>query len=533
MPRGYWCPVLHAHLPYVRHPEYPEFLEEYWMFAAITETYIPLIRVLDGLVRDGVDYRLTMTLSPPVLSMLQDGLLVSRYRRYINRLVELSRREIERTAREAPQLLDSARFYHHEFSEVRAIFDEQYGSDLVQAFRRHRDLGKLEIITCGATHGFLPLMDTVPEAVRAQVQVAAQHYRRVLGADPVGIWLPECGYLPGQDRFLVEAGIRFSFLESHGLEDAHPRPSHGTLAPILSPSGVAFFGRDTESSRQVWSSESGYPGDFDYREFYKDVGWELPVEYLGDCLPSDGLRKNLGIKYHRITGKVGLGDKQPYVRAWALEKAASHAQDFLERRRRQVEAAAAGMERPPLVVSPYDAELYGHWWFEGPDFLNFLFRKMHFDQDVVKPITPSEYLGRYPELEVCQPPMCTWGAKGYAEVWLNPGNDWIYPHLEVAAERMVELARRFMSPSELERRALNQAARELLLAQSSDWAFIMKTNTMVEYANKRTRDHIARFTYLYRGLLGELPEGGLQDAIVREFEERDNLFPEIDYAVYR
>ncbi|MBI3932458.1 MAG: DUF1957 domain-containing protein, partial [Acidobacteria bacterium] len=178
----------------------------------------------------------------------------------------------------------------------------------------------------------------------------------------------------------------------------------------------------------------------------------------------------------------------------------------------------------------YDAELFGHWWFEGPDFLNYLFRKMHYDQDVVKAITPPEFLERHPECEVAQPPMCTWGARGYAEVWLNPGNDWIYPHLDVAAERMVDLARRHADPGARERRALNQAARELLLAQSSDWAFIMKTNTTVEYAKKRTRDHVARFTYLYRCLVGELM---LEEPILREFEQRDNVFPEIDYRVYR
>jgi 1,4-alpha-glucan branching enzyme len=199
-------------------------------------------------------------------------------------------------------------------------------------------------------------------------------------------------------------------------------------------------------------------------------------------------------------------------------------------RERQVEHLAAVLRRPPIVVSPYDAELFGHWWYEGPDFLNFLFRKMHYDQDVVKPTTPSEYLERFGDLEVCQPPMCTWGAQGYAEVWLNGSNDWIYPHLDMAAERMVELARRHDQPSALERRALNQAARELLLAQSSDWAFIMKTNTTVEYAKRRTRDHIARFDYLYRALTRQCM---LEEPIVREFEGRDNIFPEIDYRVYR
>ena len=487
MPAGYWCPVLHAHLPFVRHPEHEDFLEEDWFFEALTETYVPLVRVLDGLLRDGVEYRLTLTVSPTLLSMMTDRLLVQRYERRLDRLVNLAEREVERTRHADHAYADVAGFYLGELGDVRRVFRDAYGSDLVRAFRKHRDAGRLEIITCGATHGFLPLMDTVPQAVRAQVQVAAQHYRKLLGREPSGIWLPECGYLPGQERFLREAGIRFSFLEAHGLSDADPRPSYGVHAPILSPGGIVFFGRDMESSRQVWSAEAGYPGDYDYREFYKDVGWELPLEALGDLLP-DGMRKNLGLKYHRVTGPVDLHQKAPYVRWRAIEKAATHAGHFLEGRQRQAERLASGMDRPPLIVSPYDAELFGHWWFEGPQFLDFLFRKMHFDQDVIKPITPLEYLDRHPDIEVAQPPMCTWGAKGYAEVWLNPTNDWIYSHLERAAERMVTLAHQHPDAQGLERRALDQAARELLLAQASDWAFIMKTGTMVEYAKKRTQE---------------------------------------------
>ncbi len=528
MPVGYWCPVLHAHLPYVRHPEYPDFLEEDWFFEALSETYVPLIRVLDGLLADGVEYRLTMTLSPPLLSMMSDDLLVERYLRKLDLMVDLAEREMERVSREAPGFLPVTTFYRDEFSDIRRVFRDVYGSDLVGAFRKHRDAGKLEILTCGATHGFLPLMDSVPQAVRAQVHVAVQHYRKHLGRDPEGIWLPECGYLPGHEAYLREMGLRYSFLEAHGLTEAHPRPSHGVLAPVVSPGGIVFLGRDMESSRQVWSAEAGYPGDYDYREFYKDAGWELPLDYLGE-LVTDGLRRNIGFKYYRITGKVDLGDKQPYHPEWARAKAATHAADFLVKRQEQVRAAAAGMDRPPIVMSPYDAELFGHWWFEGPWFLDYLFRKMHFDQDDIKPITVPEYLARYPECEVVQPPMSTWGAKGYADVWLNPTNDWIYPHLEMAAERMVDLARRYEHPTEVQRRALNQAARELLLAQSSDWAFIMKTGTTVEYAKKRTRDHIARFTYLYR----VLTEGGLEEPILQDFEDRDNIFPEVDYRVYR
>jgi 1,4-alpha-glucan branching enzyme len=293
MPVGYWCPVLHAHLPYVRHPEYPAFLEEDWLFEALNETYVPIVRVLDGLLRDGVDYRLTMTLSPPLVSMMTDELLIRRYLGHLDSLIELSRREIERTSRWQPQFTELARFYHGEFQDVRRIFQGEYGGNLLGAFRKHRDAGKLEIITCGATHGFLPLMDPVPQAVRAQVHVATQHYRQHFGREAQGIWLPECGYLPGHEVYLKEVGLRYAFLESHGLTDAHPRPSFGVHAPLVSPGGIVFFGRDMESSRQVWSAESGYPGDFDYREFYKDIGFELPMGDLEEFLP-DGLRTSRG-----------------------------------------------------------------------------------------------------------------------------------------------------------------------------------------------------------------------------------------------
>src|SRR5262245_28797955 len=227
MQQGYWCPVLHAHLPYVRHPEYPEFLEEDWFFEALTETYVPLVRVLDGLVQDGVDYRLTLTLSPTLLSMMTDSLLIERYHRYLGRLIGLAQREIERTQRDAPELVDLARFYAAEFTDIDRLFREVYGSDLVRAFRKHRDLGKLEIITCAATHGFLPLMDAVPRAVRAQVQIGMATSREILGSSPRGIWLPECAYLPGQESHLREAGLVFGFLESHGLTEARPAPSYG------------------------------------------------------------------------------------------------------------------------------------------------------------------------------------------------------------------------------------------------------------------------------------------------------------------
>lgn len=530
-PAGSLCLVLHAHLPYVRHPEHESFLEEDWLFEAVGETYIPLLTVMDGLARDGVDFRLTFSLTPPLLSMFRDPLLQARTRRHIEGLVELSEREIHRLRGDAA-FAPLAAMYRDHFRGCLAVL-ERCGGDLSREFQRFLDGGYIDIITCGATHGFLPLMAHQPETVRAQIQVAANHYESVFGRRPEGIWLPECGYYPGHERFLAEAGIRFFFVEAHGVLFGSPRPRYGTFAPVLCPDHpVAVFGRDLESSKQVWSSEEGYPGDAVYREFYRDVGYDLDYDLVAPFLGGDGSRKNLGLKYYRITGPratTDLGSKQPYDPAAARERAAEHAGNFLFNRRLQMEYVERALGRKPIIVAPYDAELFGHWWWEGPQFLDFLFRKVHFDDMGVAVTRPSDYLRENPVLQRVQPEFSSWGYKGYAEFWLNGANDWIYRHLHQAGERMIYLARRFEQPSDLERRALNQCARELLLAQASDWAFIMKTGTMVEYAVKRTSDHLGRFERLFMGL----EHGGLDEPFLADCEARDNLFPEIDYRVYR
>jgi 1,4-alpha-glucan branching enzyme len=185
--------------------------------------------------------------------------------------------------------------------------------------------------------------------------------------------------------------------------------------------------------------------------------------------------------------------------------------------------------RQPIVVAPYDAELYGHWWYEGPEFLEALFRKLHVEQSQVLAATPWEYLERQPRLQVVEPSASSWGYQGYHEVWLNPSNDWVYRHLHKASDRMVELANANPDPGGALRRALDQAARELLLAQSSDWAFIMKTGTMVDYAVRRTREHIARFWRLER----MAAQGRVEEPALAALEARDCVFPELDFRVYR
>ena len=299
-------------------------------------------------------------------------------------------------------------------------------------------------------------------------------------------------------------------------------------APITCPSGVAAFGRDLESSKQVWSSVEGYPGDPRYRDFYRDVGFDLEYDYVRPYLHQDGARVSLGIKYYRITGPAD--DKEPYNRAEAVEKAAEHAGNFLDNREKQVEwLHDLFKDRKPLIVAPYDAELFGHWWFEGPEWIDFLIRKTACEQETIR-LDHAQRVScgesRAARSHSRRP--SSWGQKGYAEVWLDSSNDWIYRHLHKAEERMAELARDFPEAQGLLRRALNQAARELLLAQSSDWAFIIKTGSHVEYAVKRTKDHLLRFTRLYDDIRGNR----VDEAWLSTIEYMDNIFPDIDYGVY-
>jgi 1,4-alpha-glucan branching enzyme len=523
--KGFLCLVLHAHLPYVRHPEYENFLEEDWFFEALTESYIPLIQVIDNLILDNIKFRLTISLSPPLLCMMEDFLLQERYVRHLKKLIELSEREIDRT-RNDTNFHSLAIYYHQMFSRSLTIFEDRYDGRLLSAFKKFQNQGVLEIITTSATHALMPLLKVEPSAVRGQILTAIEHFDHLFGRPPAGIWLPECGYYPGLDELLHDAGFKFFFTETHGITNADQSLKYGTLAPIACPSGIAAFGRDEESSRQVWSSTEGYPGDPDYREFYRDIGFDLDFNYIKPYIHDGRIRVNTGIKYYRITGNTD--NKKPYDPETAAYKACIHAHDFLSCRIKQIESHAMEMDNLPIVTAPYDAELFGHWWFEGPLWLDALIRKIYSEQDTLCMITPSEYLEQYPPEETATPAPSTWGMNGYYEFWLNEENDWIYPHIHQTARRMRKLVRFFKDrpPDSLAQRALNQAARSLLLAQSSDWAFIMKTGTTVDYAYRRVKDQLARFYYLEEALY----QGNIDSRKLRALEIMDNIFPEtIDY----
>ncbi len=515
--------VLHAHLPFVRHPEHDRFLEESWLFEAVTETYLPLVQVMEGWAAQGMETRLTLTLSPTLCAMLLDPLLQDRYVRHLEGLLELADKEIHRTHWDR-EFRELAWMYHQRLTSLRATYFA-YGRNLVGAFRKFQEAGRLEIITTAATHALLPLLNH-PPSVRAQILTARDHYRSCFGCDPRGIWLPECAYVEGVEAVLQEANIRWFIMDTHGLLHARPRPRYGVFAPVLTPHGIAAFARDLESARQVWSRNEGYPGDPRYRDFYRDVGFDLDFDYVRPYLPSPDLRGFTGLKYCRITGPTP--DKEVYDRALALKAVDEHAGHFLEARREQARKLGDIMDRPPLIVAPYDAELFGHWWYEGPDFLDLFVRKAVYDQQDFKLVTPGDYLKENPTLQIVRPSPSSWGEEGYWKLWLNDTNEWIVPHLTVAQERMTALARAHPEAAGVTLRALNQAARELLLAQSSDWPFILRNGTSPDYARKRVKDHLLRFLALHE----MLTTGRLDEPWLARVEWLDNLFPDVNYRYW-
>ncbi len=521
---GFVALVLHAHLPFVRHPEHPRFLEESWLYEAITETYLPLIELLEGWRRDRLNARLTLSLSPTLCSMLLDPLLQARYEQRLDGLIELAEKEVFRTHFD-PQLRPLAAAYRARFGQLRALW-RGHGRDLVGTFRRLQDEGRIEIITCAATHALLPLLAGSPAALRAQILTARDHYRACFGRDPAGIWLPECAYAPEVEPVLQEANLRWFIVDTHGLLNATPRPRYGVYAPGFTPNGLAVFGRDPESAKQVWSKNEGYPGDPRYRDFYRDIGFDLDLDYVRPYLPSPDVRGFTGIKYHRIS-RTGMA-KEIYEPVAARLAAKGHADHFLEARREKLRRVGDAIDLPPLAVAPFDAELFGHWWHEGPVFLDAFVRRVEELGGELALVTPTDYLRHHATHQVVRPSPSSWGEGGHLHVWLNERNAWIQPHLRAAEQKLTALVRRFPQPDELASRVLRQMARELMLAQASDWPFILHTNTSPGYARQRVETHITRFLELS----GQFEDGAVDSAQLAELEELDNLFPHLETAYW-
>ncbi len=504
--------VLHAHLPYVKKNE-KNSLEEDWLFQAILECYIPLLQVIEASKKeDPKNTKLTISLSPTLLTLLQNNKIQKTFPSWIKTridfLIDLPNKEKAASEFLMRNIKDKYEYW------------EECSGNLIERFKQLNISGNIDILTCAATHGYLPILRENPETVIGQINTAIRSHENIFGAKPLGIWLPECAYYELLDQILFNCGIRYAVLDGHGILNGSPRPRYGVYAPISSRNGVAFFGRDSESTLPVWSSKEGFPGDRVYREFHKDLGWELPPSKLKEKgIPTS---RPLGLKFHRITNNnSSLGKKEFYIENEAIKKVEEHADNYLLSRSKQLMNLTLSTTFEPLLVAPFDAELFGHWWYEGPRFIEFILKKSN--KYSIQLTNLKEILIQKPNLQICDPSPSSWGQGGYHNYWLNDKNAWIVPEITRAGSVFVELSLKKFN-DDFSIRLLEQAARELLLSQSSDWSFILRAGTTTELAKERIDRHLLRFWKL----IEMIKKKSIVDIkFLENIEEEDKIFPDI------
>ncbi len=507
---GYLLLHLHAHLPFIADPVNfgkndawrPIGYPQEWYPEAVCDTYLPLLDTFETLLSERVDFKLSMDISPPLAAMMKSQRHASDVLSFLDRLIKLAQLEVERTRREEPFYHTAALMHLRRYRRCRDIF-LGYGGDLARAFQRFQELGHLEICTCVGTHPMLPLWTSEPAAIRGHCLAAARSHEEIFGRPSGGVWLPECSYTPGVEHFLEQAGFRYTFGETHCVGRGDSPAEFGVNAPVyVKGSRLAIFPRDPETGKQVWSGDEGYPGDPDYLEFHIRGG---------------------PFKYNRITDRRG-GHKEPYNPDWASGKAAEHAGHFLTCRNARFEFLRHNMWKKPVIVAPYDAELFGHHWYEGPQFLYYLFKKLHHDQNQTELITPSAYLAANPTGQDVYCNVSSWGHEGTFEKWMYGATSWMYRHGHEAASLLGRLCREGVD-NDLQHRVLAQAARQLMIATSSDLPFVISNGHFVDRMKDQFCGNLRSFYALTEDYARLRRGEEIDEARLRSLELENCLIP--------
>jgi 1,4-alpha-glucan branching enzyme len=506
--------VLHGHLPYVLgHGGWPHGTD--WLFEAACETYIPLLRTFRGLLADGIKGGVTMGVTPVLAEQLADPAFAAGLDDYVEIKLRAAHDDAASFgAAGRRDLAELAGAWRGFYAGVRSDFDGRFGRDLVGALRELAEEGALELATCAATHAYLPLLGR-DESIGLQLRAAVSSHRRHFGRKPAGCWLPECAYRPayewryplgpwaerparrrpGLEEPLSRAGLKYFVVDTHLLTGGKTlgvyaarfealRRIYEQMAAGAEPPGageglsihrpynvgaadpaVACFVRDAETGLVVWSGEHGYPGDGWYLDFHKK-------HYPG------------GLRYWRVTAaSADLGAKEPYRPAEVQARLRENADHFAELVRRLLSEESAPSA---MLVAPYDAELFGHWWFEGPSWLGEVLRRLDAAPDV-EPATCAAYLERFPPDVAVALPEGSWGEGGFHGVWLNPETEWSWRLIYELEDRLVEAVAAPRAPAA--ERFLEEALREFMLLSASDWQFLITTGTARDYAEGRLRGH--------------------------------------------
>ncbi|MHA1681405.1 MAG: 1,4-alpha-glucan branching protein domain-containing protein [Promethearchaeota archaeon] len=527
--KGYFTFVLHSHLPFViGHGTWPHGTS--WLNEATAETYIPILNVINELVDEGRSPHLTIGLTPVLCEMLVNPGFNNEFNGYLDMKIDAAVHDIEEFTNKGLELRTTlAKNWESWYRSIKVDFNEKYSKDIITGFKTLQDKDVIEIITCGATHGYFPLL-LKERSIDTQVKVGVKSYRKHFGRNPRGIWLPECAYRPsynwkatvgnypeskrkGIEYFLEKHGIQYFFVDTHLLTGGETAGVYAARFALLkqlyeqfkdqykplnvdypkSPYNayicgsndtkkpVFFFTRDEKSGIVVWSGEHGYPGDGNYLDFHKK-------HYPG------------GHRYWKVTGpKVDLGDKMEYYPEAIpkrLEENASHFKSLVKNILQEHKNKAG---KPGIIVSMYDTELFGHWWFEGPQWIKNVLKWMEDDPEI-ELTTAGKFINHNPPEVVINLPEGSWGQGGWHFVWLNEWTTWTWEKIYECESKMERLAgsldKNKLTDDNL-RRMVNQLGRELLLLQSSDWQFLITTWSARDYAESRVAEHYEKFIKLH------------------------------------
>jgi 1,4-alpha-glucan branching enzyme len=517
--------VIETHIPFVRDYNKDDDLsqsgEEGRFFDYVTDTFIPLLEVLERLENNHVPFCLALAVSPILCYMLNDDLLQRKYLNYIDKQIEFGRQELERTAGQS-KLNKLAQYYYNKIVDRRIAFTERYEKNLLKAVDFYRRRGKVEILASCATHAFLPFISHNPESLQAQMEIPVPCYRRYFGGSPHGFWLPELGWTSAIEPYLRSYNYSYTIVDSHGILFGSPQPEKGCFFPVKTPNGTFILGRDFYSVQEINKMAANEL----YRNNDRDVGYELPPDTISQFLSSEGERRRTGYKYWSRGGD-GNNIYNPQTASVLIEQ---HARQLLESTVSRLEEASNYMEETPLCLYTYNAGSPCCYWYEFPQFIEALFRISSGYRNL-QFLTPSEYIFKQElsSIQIIAPEFSSCGVNGYAETWLDVSNDWIYRHLARAMERMTELAERFPDDTGIKEHALNQAAREIIIAQSSDWPSMLYRQDSTEYARNQVENALRNFTTIYEALGSNY----ISTEWLTTLERRHNIFPNINYRVFR
>jgi 1,4-alpha-glucan branching enzyme len=518
---GVFSIIIHAHHPFVPPEEGRLSVREQNFFEALSETYIPLLMLFDSLERDGVPFRLSMAISPSFCSMLHDKKRMEKYLTWLERRIAFGEEELTR-CQYRPEL-SLAELYHKQDLERRDFFTGRCGMNLLGTFDGFRKRGRLEFLASSATHAFLPFYASMGEGLHAQIETALVHHRYYLGKNAAGFWLPELGWTGALGSYLRSYHFTYTVADAHALILGSPPAREGSFRPVKTPSGLIVFGRDITAQKDIADLAASRAGV--YQSPFLDAGYELPVQALKSLLGTENSRCSTGYRYR--TGE-GLYDPRK-----AREAAAEDALRFLQMRLSRLERARSCLEAEPISLWTFDAGELGRSWYEGTVFLETLIREIARRKDCCTLLTPEDYLdGAGSSFEVTEPDFSSSLPDGYGGILLDASNDWIYRHIFRSVQRMVEMTGRFPGDTGLKERALNQAARELLLAQSTDWAKPVnpqwKDRIDRSCAEEELEGALRNFTTIYEAL----GSNHISTEWLTALEKRHALLPCINYRVF-